>query len=463
MPISLSIIAESEAFTAHCTKIVEFAEDNNGSGVFVGRFVSLVLRFVKILALWVVLLLVMLFLLNYSTLPLGDEWTQVAVIARNEQFDYVGWEVGALAAKTDQTLYGVQPFMDEGARSAYVRAYMNDLGHAQVLEVQISNIFTDPNVADPAAASADLRAQDDALRADLRTRQLLAESILEGQVAAVLVSEGFGLGRQLLPPIAMHFTQVPNLLIVSPRDQIRFDISINLYPMTADEMDALEKQIDQQLDVSSLIVPLGGIALYPAMILETSSIPFAIQTFAHEWLHHYLFFFPLGFEYDFGGETRIINESTAELFGQSIAPLVLKRYYPELLPPPSAPAPASDAGTPTPTPTPDPNAFDFGAAMNETRVTVDSMLAQGEIDAAEAYMEQRRELFVAHGYGIRKLNQAYFAFYGGYQSASPGEGGSDPIGPAVHAVRDQSASLFAWIETMRSITTRAQLLAAVKP
>ncbi len=137
----------------------------------------------------------------------------------------------------------------------------------------------------------------------------------------MLVDQGFGLGRQLLPPISMHFTQVPNLLIVSPRDQIRFDVSINLDPMPVDEMATLEDQIDQQLDVSSLIVPLGGIALYPAMILETSSIPFAAETFAHEWLHHYLFFFPLGFDYDFAGETRIINETTANLFGKELSRL----------------------------------------------------------------------------------------------------------------------------------------------
>ncbi len=76
--------------------------------------------------------------------------------------------------------------------------------------------------------------------------------------------------------------------------------------------------------------------------------------------------------------------------------------------------------------------------MNETRVTVDQLLADGKIDQAEAYMEQRRELFVAHGYLIRKLNQAYFAFYGGYQTASPGEGGSDPIGPAVAAIKHRA-------------------------
>ncbi len=348
--------------------------------------------------------------------------------------------------------------MDETTRSAYVRSYMNDLGYVQRIEAQIAAIYADPTVSDPAAASADLRAQRDTRRADLRDRQALAEAILEGQVAAVLVDQGFGLGRQLLPPISMHFTQVPNLLIVSPRDQIRFDVSINLDPMPVDAMETLENQINQQLDVSSLIVPLGGIALYPAMILETSSIPFAAETFAHEWLHHYLFFFPLGFDYDFAGETRIINETTANLFGKELSRLILARYYPDLLPPPAPPA-SGDA----PTPTPDPNAFDYGAAMNETRVTVDQLLAEGKVDQAEAYMEQRRQVFVAHGYLIRKLNQAYFAFYGGYQSGSPGEGGSDPIGPAVQAIRGQSTSVFDWIQTMREIVTRDQLLAAVKP
>jgi hypothetical protein len=68
---------------------------------------------------------------------------------------------------------------------------------------------------------------------------------------------------------------------------------------------------------------------------------------------------------------------------------------------------------------------------------------------------------VENGYRIRKLNQAYFAFYGGYQSGTPGVGGSDPIGPAVQAVRDQSGSIFEWIATMRSITTREALIDTV--
>jgi len=56
--------------------------------------------------------------------------------------------------------------------------------------------------------------------------------------------------------------------------------------------------------------------------------------------------------------------------------------------------------------------------MRETRIRVDKLLAQGRIEEAEAYMEERRQEFVAHGYYIRKLNQAYFAFHGAYADTS---------------------------------------------
>ena len=45
--------------------------------------------------------------------------------------------------------------------------------------------------------------------------------------------------------------------------------------------------------------------------------------------------------------------------------------------------------------------------------------AQAKIVAAEDYMEQQRRYINSNGYGIRKLNQAYFAFYGAYAD-SPG-------------------------------------------
>ena len=398
------------------------------------------------------LLVLLLFGLQRSTIPPGLQWNAIALLVKDDTFDYVSWEIDALAVKLQQTLYGLHPFMAEVDRSAYVIAYMNDLAQAQSLEAQVNAIFTDPAVDDPLAASADIRAERDALRTDLRDRQPLAESILEGQVAAVLVDEGFGTLGQLLPPISMHFTPLPNLLAVSPRDEINIDVFINIDPLPIDQIDALESRIDAQEDVSSLVIPLGGIALFPAMVIETASIHQATDTFAHEWLHHYLFAFPLGQTYDFSAESRVINETTANIFGRAIAPLVIERYYPDLV---QNPQPTLISHTPQDTP------FDFGAAMDETRRQVDDLLAAGEVEEAEAYMEERRRLFVDNGYAIRKLNQAYFAFYGGYQSGAPGAGGSDPTGPAVQAILDASPSLHEWIVTMRGITSRDELLAMV--
>lgn len=406
------------------------------------------LRFLMLLALMVVLL-------QWSSVPLGLRWYAVAAIAQDYQFDYLTWTLNALLVKLDQTLYGRHPFMTEADRSAFVRAYMADLERARRLEAEIAALYTDPQVTDPDTAAAALRQERETLRTDLRQRQPLAEAILEGQVAAALVEQGFGVAGQILPPVAAHFTQVPNLLVVSPRDVIRFDVSINLEPMTAEAIAALEAQVDAQQDVSSLVVPLGGIALYPAMILETASIPWALETIAHEWLHHYLFAFPLGLSYfddeSFAAETRIINETVASLFGRELGQLALARYYPDLLPPPPSQPTAAPLAAPAP-------AFDFGRELDATRRRVDALLAEGRVAEAEAYMEARRRLFYDQGYPIRKLNQAYFAFYGGYQSGAPGAGGADPIGPAVQAIRDASPSLHAWVVTMRGITSRQELI-----
>ena len=105
--------------------------------------------------------------------------------------------------------------------------------------------------------------------------------------------------------------------------------------------------------------------------------------------------------------------------------------------------------------------FDFRAEMHQTRVTTDALLAQGKIDEAETYMESRRIVFVKQGYLIRKLNQAYFAFYGAYADTPGGAAGEDPVGPAVRALRAQSKSLADFVNTISWMTNFAQLQKAV--
>jgi hypothetical protein len=72
-------------------------------------------------------------------------------------------------------------------------------------------------------------------------------------------------------------------------------------------------------------------------------------------------------------------------------------------------------------------------------------------------MEQRRQVFWANGYPIRKLNQAYFAFYGAYADVPGGAAGEDPVGPAVRTLRAQSSSLAAFLKTIAQMSSFHQL------
>jgi len=151
-----------------------------------------------------------------------------------------------------------------------------------------------------------------------------------------------------------------------------------------------------------------------------------------------------------------MNETTASIAGKEIGRKVLEMFYPELVP---QPEPGTEPLEPT-----EPPAFDFRAEMHETRVTVDELLADGEIDEAESYMERRRSFFWEHGYQIRKLNQAYFAFYGAYADEPGGAAGAaeDPVGEAVRALRAQSPSLAAFLKRISWVTSFEQLQRVVE-
>jgi hypothetical protein len=191
-----------------------------------------------------------------------------------------------------------------------------------------------------------------------------------------------------------------------------------------------------------------------------------LDTIAHEWTHNYLNIRPLGLNYSTNPELRTMNETTASIVGGEIGKYVLQHYYPKMqasLPATSSTnlisfdhnfLPAYRSADTTP--------FDFRAEMHETRVHVDALLAQGKIDEAESYMEQRRQIFVKNGYLIRKLNQAYFAFNGAYADVPGGAAGEDPVGPAVRALRGKSKTLADFVNTIAWMTSFQQLQQAIK-
>jgi hypothetical protein len=320
-------------------------------------------------------------------------------------------------------------------------------------------MYTDPNVKDPLTASAPLRARRDALRAEIDARQNLAEAILQEQVESVLSQEGFAVGGQVIPPLRFRFTPLPYVVIISRRDKIERIDQRELTPgLTVDQFDPIENAVDKRFDVSSLVTPIGGLGAYPTMLPENSSLDFTIETEAHEWTHNFLFFSYVGVNYDSDPVARVINETTAVIVQHEIGQRVLQRYYPELAQPPAQPQPPAPQAKTKP-PMKQPRAFDFNNEMRQTRVHVDELLAAGKVDEAESYMEARRVIFVQHGYQIRKLNQAYFAFYGAY-NAEPGgspTAGHDPIGPAVQELRQHSASLGDFVRAIATVHTLADV------
>ena len=98
--------------------------------------------------------------------------------------------------------------------------------------------------------------------------------------------------------------------------------------------------------------------------------------------------------------------------------------------------------------------------MRETRLHVDALLEAGLVETAESYMEARRRYFVAHGYPLRVLNQAYFAFNGNYAT---GAASSSPIGPQLVRLREESDDLAHFLATVRWFTSVKDLEEALGP
>ncbi len=380
---------------------------------------------------------------------------------RGIRFDYVKWVADASWIKLQQAAIGSPYYLDRVDRKVVVMGYLRNMDRVLNTEWQLSQIYADPHIDDPELASLELRAYLDELYAEQRQLAPFAESVLEEQVSAVLAEAGLTSVGQPLPRPLYHVSPLPMALIVSPRDAIYQEENISLLAdLPVDEQAALEEQIAREQNKSALVVAIGGVGIYPTMGMRSTNLPWIVDTLAHEWSHNYLSLHPLGINYGTTPELRTINETVASIVGGEIGQRVIERYYPEIL---AAERPPVDLlssvdGMPDPEDTP----FDYRAEMRETRLQVDALLADGKIEEAEAYMEARRQVFWENGYAIRKLNQAYFAFYGAYADSPGGAAGEDPVGPAVRALREQSTSLEEFVERIRWVDSFSELLGMIE-
>jgi len=283
------------------------------------------------------------------------------------------------------------------------------------------------------------------------------ETIIELQIRAVLRQNGIinpfdSVFRVNFPPIAFELAEPPHLLVISPRNQIdRIRDVLLLQNMTTDQMNNIENQVEAS-GYSALAVELGGLGVtYPTFVNSNSSLHDVLNAATEEWVHQYLAFKPLGFRYvlDLLGISRnqdiiTMNESLAGIVSSEIGDEVYNKYYASYFPASNNP-PSTISSAP---------AFDFNAAMRQIRQNVDAYLAAGQIDQAEQYMNEQRNYLQTQGYYIRKLNQAYFAFYGTYAD-TPAY--IDPIGTAIQDIRNQRSLLKDFLNAVDHVTSVSQL------
>lgn len=406
----------------------------------------------------IILLLFPLLLVN-SVLHISGEEDVIRETTRPFEFDYVTWTLDALGLKAGQLSTNVAQYVDPIQQRKVVYDYIALVGKINSVSDKIAKIYSDPTIKDPLQTAAADLADQKTLEAQMSQLGPLAESVLQLQISYVVSRLGLATAGQPLPPLLYHVTPLPLALILSPRNLIEEKYDISLLPdVPLDQQVKIEDSVQSNTQLSALVVPVGGIGTYPTMVASTTDLSWLLEVICHEWTHNYLTVRPLGLNYETSSALRTMNETTADISGKEISAAVIRMFYPSLVPPPPSPS----SSNPSQGSISSSGGFNFNAEMHITRVTVDQMLAAGQIEQAEAYMETRREFFWNNGYQIRKLNQAYFAFYGAYAETPGGEQGLDPVGPAVTVLRSESPSLKVFLARISKMTDFSQLEAAVR-
>ncbi len=385
-------------------------------------------------------------------------WNAIVNIHLNQpiaghRFKLLNWEVGALSEKAAALWRTPAADLSAQQGSDLVRSYLQD---ARLL-VQLDDKMLALMALGTRAAEEQIgpiSRKADSLRTQQEVRRPAAEAVIQAQITQVLQDAGFGVGGRLWPPVLFTFTEAPKQLVVSPRTRILSGYARTLDPaMNLAASLEVESEVEQDGVFSAYVTETGGMGAFPTMVVPDAKVPWVLSTVAHEWVHTYLAFFPLGFNYGVTAENRIINETTADIVGNEIGKLALARFYPELIPPSRrddvpAGAPSIDDG----------GSFDFRAAMAETRAVTDKLLHFGRVADAEQYMELRRQLFVENGYLLRKLNQAWFAFHGSYGTGAAADVSTpDALAPRVVKLRTETGSPHAFLQAVRRITDAAGL------
>ena len=391
-------------------------------------------------------------------IPIGDNRTgSVAKFASlGHEYRLVSWELENVLGKWSHRFWTVLPWTptSEADRRASLDRYMVLVEEYRVADNLLKDVTSS---IDP-----DIRLLNDAQR---RVDQIVIErdkirdgleEYLEQIISETVRTDEVGLvGSFVWPPVDFRIDSPPKLLVTSPRNEIRRVEGILIDPdISVEETLSIEREIVELHDVSALIIQTGGLASFPSVV-PMVDLQRLMDIAAHEWLHGHLIFYPLGRSYFVDGEMRSVNETLSDLFGREIGQRVYAKITDQPYVAPVRPETASlnwNSGKALEKKE-NLNQFSFNQFMSETRDRTDNLLLDGLVEEAEAYMETRRIQLLGHGYSIRKINQAYFAFHGTY-GESPSS--ASPIARYIWDLREQVDTVGELVKMLRGLKTYEQ-------
>jgi hypothetical protein len=375
------------------------------------------------------------------------------------EFDWWAYEFQTLFGKLSSRVTGVdQPRgLGQEQQVQVVRDYFAVVQEITRLD---SEIMVTRAREGEAADVTPLQSELDERQGKRLQAENLVENIIRQQAETVLLSHGITLrlpllDRWVMPPVEFEFQSSPDFLIISRRDRIDRIGTLSLHPtLSLEQIEEIERRTDE-LDVSSLVVPTGGVGSYPPVIVEHASLRFAISVVIHEWTHNYLYFHPLGQSFARSQELRSMNETVASMVEDELSLELARMFYPDIYESRLAelerePSPARVRVQE--------DKFSFNANMRKTRIRAEELLEAGKVDEAEAYMEERRQKLVEMGYNIRKLNQSYFAGCGFYAACTGCAASTNPIGEQLRVLRETSPSLAGFLDAVARMSTYQELL-----
>ena len=382
-------------------------------------------------------------------LPSGDRLhiTPALDVASDHVFSLVQWHIANFFGKwghlVRETVPGQKPSREE--RLAIVDEYLQTSRLAAKEERLIEGRIARAGGANSAKGAVISREYLDELLGLQRDLRPKAEEAVESEVSAVLLTQGFGWwGNLLFPPVDIRFGHLPTIIVTSRRDKIERLERLLLRPeLEYIERGRLEDALLDKYDLSAIVGNLAGLSTYPTLVTDTDSLRSVLRTAAHEWLHVYWFFRPLGQAFWTSEEMATLNETAADIAGRELGDETFARMGGDL---------ADNARRYLPQEDRDPR---FTGMMRETRKRAEELLEEGKVTEAEEYMKERWWLMRLGGYGIRKLNQAYFAMHGIYGESVTSV---SPIGDEVAEFRTYFATTGDFIRALSGVSSYDEFL-----